>query len=115
MTWLSANGAGRFCTWSGGSERELQLGDALPQRVDLVLELDDPAYALEAEALGGQPGDLAEQLDVAQRVATSATARTSGDDELEAVVRTQRLRMQARELGGNADDEDLGLRSRRHE
>ena len=49
----------------GGGQVVLELGDPALQGVDLVLEVEDPAYALEADAGRGQLGDLAEQLDVA--------------------------------------------------
>src|SRR3954452_19413509 len=59
----------------GGLESALAIGDAgaaltvaAAQGCGLVLELEDAAYALESDAGGGQLGDLAEQLDVAQRV-----------------------------------------------
>src|SRR4051812_98212 len=59
-----------------GLQRRLQLVDAATELAvaaaqggHLVLELEDAAYALEADAGRGQLGDLAQQLDVAQRVA----------------------------------------------
>jgi hypothetical protein len=79
----------------GRRESDLELGDALTQRVYLVLELDDSADAFEAQPLGGEASDLTEQLNVSQRVAASTTTRTTRDDKLEAVVRTQRLRVKA--------------------
>src|SRR6476659_8521971 len=57
----------------GRLQRRVQLGHLAAQlRVAgsqggyLVLELEDPAYSLEAYARGGQLGDLPQQLDVTQ-------------------------------------------------
>ena len=44
--------------------------------------------------------------DVAQRVAPRSALRARGDDEPEAVVLPERLRVHARELGGDGDRED---------
>ena len=69
----------------GPAERlpgRLQLGKQLlvagPEGGDLVLELEDAAYALDADPGGGELGDRAQQLDVAQGVAPAAAARTAG-------------------------------------
>ena len=52
----------------------------------------------------GQPRDLAQQLDVAQRVAPAAAGRAAGRDQAEPVVLAQGLRVQAGQLGGHRDD-----------
>ena len=49
-----------------------QLGVAGTQGRHLVLELEDAAYAFDADPGGSQLRDLAEQLDVAQGVAVTA-------------------------------------------
>ena len=60
---------------------------------------------------GGQLGDLAEQLDVAQRVAAAAAAGAARRDQPDAVVLAQGLRVQAGQLGGHADHVDRDRRT----
>ena len=79
------------------------------ERGDPVLELEDPADALDADAGRRQLRDLAEQLDVARRVAATAAAGAAGGDEAHPLVGAQGLRVQAGELGGDADHEDRGV------
>ena len=62
----------------GGGELGLKLGDLLLQGLNLVLQLDDALDSLEAKALGGEARDLAQQLDVAQRVAAPAATGAAG-------------------------------------
>ena len=76
------------------------------QRVDLVLELEDPAHPLDADAGRGELGDLAEQVDVAGGVAAPAAAGAAGRDQAHPLVGAQGLRVQPGQLGGDADDED---------
>jgi hypothetical protein len=75
----------------------------------VVLQLEDPAYALDADAPSGERGDLAEQLDVAVAVATPAAARAAGHDQAHPLVGAQGLRVQPGQLGGHADDIDSSV------
>ena len=95
---------------AGRAQLGRQLLVAGPERGDLVLQLEDPAYALDADAAGRERRDLAQQLDVAVAVATAATAGTARHDQAHPLVGAQRLRVQARELGGHADHVDRGVR-----
>ena len=67
-------------------------------------------------AMAGRPmpspdirATCAQLLDVAQRVAARAALGAGGHDEAEAVVLPERLRMHARQLGGDGDREDRGV------
>ena len=85
----------------------LQLRDACRRKPGhLVLEVEHPADALEVHALGGQPLHLAQQRDVARGVAPAAAGCASRHDQPQPVVRPQRLRVQAGELGRDRDDVD---------
>ncbi len=92
-----------------GVELGEQLGVALPQGGHLVLEIEDAAYALEADAGRGQVGDHAQQLEVAVGVAATAAAGAAGRDQAHPLVGAQRLRVQAGQLGGDGDDVDGGV------
>ena len=59
------------------SSSATELVVAVGQCGDLVLELEDPAYALDADAGRGEVGDLAQQLDVVVGVAAAAAAGTA--------------------------------------
>ncbi len=84
-----------------------QFGDALAQRVDVGLELDDAFDAGEVDALVLREAlHLAQQRDVARRVAPPAAAGASRRDQAEPVVLAQRLRVHAGQLRGDRDDED---------
>ena len=83
-----------------------------PERGDLVLQLEDPAYALDADAAGGERGDLAEQLDVAVAVAAAAAAGAARHDQAHPLVGAQGLRVQPGQLGGHADHVDRRRRRR---
>src|SRR6478672_3485637 len=96
----------------GGRQLLLELRDPALERVDVVLELEDPADALEADAGRGQLRDLPEQLDVAPGVAPAAAAGATGADQPEPVVGAEGLRVQAGQLGGHADDVDRHLGAR---
>ena len=82
------------------------------ERGDPVLEVEDPAYALDADAGRGEVGDLAQQLDVAVGVAAAAAAGAAGRDQPHPLVGAQRLRVQPAQLGGDADDVDGAVRAR---
>ena len=84
----------------------LQLGEAAAQPVDLGLEGEHPADALEVDALVGEPLDLAELGDVAQRVAAPAACGAAGRDQAEPVVLAQGLGVQPADLGSDRDDVD---------
>ena len=76
---------------------------------DLVLEVEQPADALDADAGRGQLGDRAEQLDVAVGVAPPAAAGATRGDQAHPLVGAQRLRVQPGQLGSDADDVDRGV------
>ena len=91
----------------------LELGDAPTQHPRLVLQLDEPGDRGQAHALRRQGRDLAELLDVPQRVPPQAALRAPGHDQAEPVVGAQGLRVHAGELGGGGDDEVFFLASLR--
>src|SRR5687767_14719917 len=73
--------------------------------MDLGLELEDPLDADQVDAfLLREALDLAQQLDVAQRVAAAAATGAPRRHEAEAVVLAQRLWMHAGHLGRDGDD-----------
>ena len=89
-----------------------QLVEPAPQLVDQLLQLDDPLDAGQVDALLlGEPLHLAQQRDVAGRVAPPAAGRPAGADEPQPVVAAQRLGVQAGELRGHRDDEDRAVRA----
>ena len=82
------------------------LGQPGLKRLDLVGQLDDPFDAGQVDTLVlGQPLHLAEEVDVALRVAAAAARTTLGAHQTESVIRAQRLRVHTRQLGGNRDEE----------
>ena len=91
--------------------RRAQLTVAAAQGGDLVLQLEDPPDALEADAGRRSARDLTQQLDVAQGVAPPAAAGAAGRDQADAVVLAQGLRVQAGELGSDADRRDRHVRA----
>ena len=97
---------------AGGVELGEQLLVARREGGDAVLEVEDPAYALDADAGRGEVGDLAQQVDVARRVAAAATAGAAGPDQPHPLVGAQRLRVQPGQLGRDADHEHSGVRGR---
>ena len=76
------------------------------ERADLVLQLEDAAYALDADSSCRQRCDLAEQLDVAVAVAPTTATGTARHDQAHPLVGAQRLRVQPGELGRHADHID---------
>ena len=62
-----------------------------------------------AHSLRRQRGDLAQLLDVSERVAARTALGATGNDESETVVLTQGLRMHARQLGRGRDRKDRRL------
>src|SRR5690606_11549729 len=86
--------------------RIVQLGIALghpdAQRLDLVLQLEDPLDAAERDALLlGEPLDLTQPGDVGGAVPPTATTGARRGDETDPVVLAQGLRVHAGELGGH--------------
>ena len=77
--------------------------------------VEDPADALDADAGRGEVGDLAQQLDVAVGVAAAAAAGAARRDQPHPLVGAQGLRVQAGQLGGDADDVDGGVGAGRAE
>ena len=87
--------AGRFLarTAVGHRDREgifrrrelvLEVPDPGGEHGDVVLELEDPADPFQADAGRGQVGDLAQQLDVAPRVAAPTATGPAGRDQPDA-------------------------------
>src|SRR6478735_11365512 len=66
---------------AGRAELGLELLVALHERGDPVLQVEDAAHPLDADAGRGQRADLAQQLDVAVGVAAPAPARPAGGDQ----------------------------------
>ncbi len=95
---------------TGVVELLAQLGYPAPQRVHLVLELEDPLDPPERDALLlGEPLHLPQPRDVGGAVSAPPTARARGDDQTDPVVLTQGLGVHAGELGRHGDDEDRRL------
>jgi hypothetical protein len=75
--------------------------------VDLVLHVQDPADALQIDALIlREPLDQAEPRNVACRVASTPLGRTPRRDQAHPVVGPQRLGVHASEVGCDGDDKD---------
>jgi hypothetical protein len=110
-------------TGSGGPAQGLasglQLGHqrlvASAQGGELVLQVEEPAYALDADAGGGVLSDRAQELDVAVGVAPSSTHGPTRCDQPEPLVAPQGLRVQPGQLGRDADDIDRRVWLRRLE
>ena len=84
----------------------LEIAHAQVQLAHAVLEFEDAGDGGQPHAVGRHPRDFAQLLDVPQRIAARSALRAGGDDEAEAVVLAQGLRVHARELGGGRDRED---------
>jgi Xaa-Pro aminopeptidase len=87
----------------------IELDDATAQGVDLVLEVEDAAHSLQADAVAGQAGHLPQQLDVAPGVTAPTSDGASRTDQSHPVVAAQRLGVQAGELGRHRDHVDRHL------
>ena len=81
------------------------------ERGHLVLQVEDAPDALRGRGPREDSRcDLAQQRDVASRVAAAAARRTAGRHQPEPVVLPQRLRRAGRQLGRHRDDVDRGCR-----
>ena len=101
-----------------GAERgaqALHLGAEQPdlraQALVLGLELQDAWMPARLTPSAGEPRDLAQPRDVAQRVEPVAAAGAVGRDEPEPVVLPQRLRVQPGDLRGDRDGVDRACAS----
>src|SRR5690606_17044476 len=70
----------------GSRQLGLELGHLRMERGHLILQLDHPLDALQPQTLGAQPRDLAQLLDIAQRVAPPSAAGATRRDDAEPVV-----------------------------
>ena len=85
-----------------------QIHDPALQIDHELLQVDDPAYALEAHAVVlAQSLDLAQQHDVPLAVAAAAARRPGRRHETQPVVLPQRLRVHSGQAGGHRDDQHL--------
>src|SRR4030095_8019073 len=83
------------------AQLSLKFGHLSPQGVNLVLQLENSAYALQADAQVGQSSHLAQLLNVAPRITAPPTAGPGGTDETDAVVPPKGLRVHPRKFGGD--------------
>ncbi len=74
-----------------------------------MFEAEKPAYPFDADAGGGELGDGPQQLDVSVGVAATSPDGPAGRDQAEPLVTPQGLRVEAGQLGGDADDIDGGI------
>src|SRR6266545_3794118 len=88
------------------AQLRLQLGDALPEPLDLLGQLHGPPHAGQVHARAGQLLDLAELLDVTLRVAPRVRGGLLRPHQPLALVDAQGLGMHAGQLGCHRDDED---------
>ncbi len=88
----------------GVAHLPLQPVEPLAQCRELVLEREHAPHAREVEPeLGRQPLDLAQPLEVVLGVQARAARRPPGTNEPLRLVDTQRLRVHADDVGGDAD------------
>src|SRR5690606_22670809 len=103
---LAPLGTGRGAAPGDRAARRLQLvvqvEDGLPELLHLLLQLQDPLDPGEVDALLlGEPLHLAQEPDVAHRVAPTAAGGPARPDQAQPVVLAQRLRVQAGEFRGD--------------
>src|SRR5262245_32222403 len=83
-----------------------RLVEAVAQRAQLLLELEDPLHTREVQTVGGQLRDAPQPLDVAVAVAAVAADGARGVEQALPLVDAERLRMNTRELGCHRDHVD---------
>src|SRR6266545_4490934 len=88
-----------------GTQLGLEGRQAGLEPVELLGQLDDPAHALEVDAMPGQPLDLQEPLDVPLGVAARVGGGPLGADQALALVDPEGLGVDAGQLGGDRDHE----------
>lgn len=90
-------------------EGRLQLTHPLPEFVDEVFEIDNPADALEAQAFSAELGNRAKLGNIAERIASRVPARSLRYDKSEPIVLAQRLWVHFGEISGSRNGEHWGV------